>query len=301
MSVEFRPYDHEVDFDRVGEFLLETYEPGNAFANWFQPRWEYMHYHPLIWETPVDRIGMFEEGGRIVGVVHHEHVPNVVYFQTRPGYEHIRPDMLEYAMDVYSGSSWMVDGRKCFCLYVNDFDTELRNLVRSKGFEIHPPSVDHQALFPVDRGVQVPVLPGGFRLQSLAVENDLRKLGKCLWLGFNHQGPLPADDIKGRRFMQSAPHYRHEMNVVAVAPNGDYAAYAGIWVVPENKLAYVEPVATDPTYRRKGLGTAAVLECIRRAVDEGAHKVWVGSIQPFYLAMGFERQFQSDLWIKYLD
>jgi len=47
--------------------------------------------------------------------------------------------------------------------------------------------------------------------------------------------------------------------MVAVAPDGNYASFVGIWPVPESTACYIEPVATDPDYRRMGFGTAVVL------------------------------------------
>jgi predicted N-acetyltransferase YhbS len=49
-----------------------------------------------------------------------------------------------------------------------------------------------------------------------------------------------------------------------------------------------------------GLGTAAVLEGIRRCGEEGATIALVGSEQPFYLEMGFEKLFYIPLWAKQL-
>jgi hypothetical protein len=48
--------------------------------------------------------------------------------------------------------------------------------------------------------------------------------------------------------MQSAPNYRKDLNVVVEAPDGNFVSYCGVWYEPENALAYVEPVATDPDY-----------------------------------------------------
>ena len=76
--------------------------------------------------------------------------------------------------------------------------------------------------------------------------------------------------------------------MVAVAPDGNYASFVGIWPVPESTACYIEPVATDPDYRRMGFGTAVVLEAIRRCAEEGATVAYVGSDQAFYLSMGFE-------------
>lgn len=71
--------------------------------------------------------------------------------------------------------------------------------------------------------------------------------------------------------------------------------------MPENRLAYLEPVATDPDYGRLGLGRAVVLETLRRVQSAGATVAWVGSDQGFYRSFGFRRMFQRDLWVKYLD
>ncbi len=87
--------------------------------------------------------------------------------------------------------------------------------------------------------------------------------------------------------MQSAPNYRKDLNIGAQAPNGDFAAYCGMWYLSAHRLGYVEPVATDPDYRRMGLGRAAVLEGIRRCGELDATVAVVGSSQAFYLSFGF--------------
>jgi len=74
-----------------------------------------------------------------------------------------------------------------------------------------------------------------------------------------------------------------------------------MWYEPTNRYAYVEPVATDPDYRRMGLGKAAVLEGIRRCVGLGAMVAYVGSDQEFYKSMGFKVIYTSECWLKRLD
>lgn len=48
MQASFRQYNHATDYQKVGEFLTRTYRTEGGHINWLQPRWEYMHYHPLI-------------------------------------------------------------------------------------------------------------------------------------------------------------------------------------------------------------------------------------------------------------
>jgi ribosomal protein S18 acetylase RimI-like enzyme len=163
--------------------------------------------------------------------------------------------------------------------------------------EIH----DGYSKYDLTRPIPEATIPDGYRLQSLLAENDHRKINRCLWRGFNHDGEIPDEDLNAPAVAQHAPNFRKDHTIVAVAPNGNYVSYAGIWYVPENRLAYVEPVATDPDHRRLGLGRACVLETLRRVQAAGAEVAWVGSDQPFYAAMGFHKRFQRNLWVKWLD
>jgi predicted N-acetyltransferase YhbS len=71
-----------------------------------------------------------------------------------------------------------------------------------------------------------------------------------------------------------------------------------MWHDEHNRIAYIEPVATDPDYRRIGLGRAAALEGMRRRSALGADLAFVGSDQPFYTAIGFARVFTANCWVK---
>ena len=74
-----------------------------------------------------------------------------------------------------------------------------------------------------------------------------------------------------------------------------------MWYEPVNRIAYVEPVATDPDYRRIGLGKAAVWEGIRRSGELGAEVAYVGSDQLFYKSIGFKVLYKSNCWIKHFN
>ena len=101
--------------------------------------------------------------------------------------------------------------------------------------------------------------------------------------------------------MQSAPGFRKDLTIVVEAPDGHFVSYSGTWFEPTNGYAYVEPVATDPDYRRRGLGKAAVLEGIRRCGELGARVAYVGSDLAFYMAIGFVKMHTSQCWTRYLD
>lgn len=71
-----------------------------------------------------------------------------------------------------------------------------------------------------------------------------------------------------------------------------------MWYTPDIDYAVVEPVATDPDYRRMGLGKAVVLEGVRRCFAEGANTIYVGSGQQFYSDIGFKPIAATRRWTK---
>ena len=144
-------------------------------------------------------------------------------------------------------------------------------------------------------------LPDGFRLTSLAEECDWAKVHRVLWRGFDHGDDVPMneEEFESRRSMFDTPKARRDLKVTVKAPNGDFVAFSGMFYESTGRFAYVEPVATDPDYRRMGLGKAAVLEGIRRCGALGADVAYVGSDQDFYLALGFKKLYATQSWVKY--
>lgn len=301
MSVKFRKYDHANDFKRVGDFLAEHYQPDNRDGNFPQPAWEYMHGHPWLDEKSLDKIGVWEDAGEIAGVVHYEHKPGEAFFEIHPGYTYLKPEMLEHAEKYLYGKTQ--DGQRYIKAFINEFDKEFEVLAKSCGYQKEDNShARHMSQLVITQPFRTGIpLPDGFKLKSLEENNDLAKLDRVIYRGFNHGDEPPAFDFEGRKKQQAVPNYRKDLNIVIVAPDGNYVAYAGTWFEKVNKYAYVEPVCTDPDYRRKGLGKAAVLEGIRRCGELGAKVAYVGSSQPFYQTLGFRLLFFCNCWIKYLD
>lgn len=300
MATAIRAYDHANDYPAVNDLLIETYEPGDTFANWLQPRWEYMHAHEYARNLPVERFGVAEVDGTLVGIIHFEHDPAIAYLQVWPGHREVASDLLRHGTQHLGGHSEAFT-RDVIGVYINDFDEPMQDLAATHGFERCEDHGEVNSRYPLDRPIPDVPLPAGFRLQSLDDDNDFAQTDRVLWRGFGHEGEPPPSSPQAREESQQTPGFRKDLTIVAVAPDGAYASYAGMWFVPENRLAYVEPVATDPNYRRMGLARAAVSESLRRVAELGAEVAWVGSDQSLYLNMGFASSFRMDLWVRNLD
>ncbi len=296
MSIVVRNYDRENDYEKVGRLLTDTYRPGRYHTNWFLSRWEYMHFHPMLDTAALPHIGIWENGDKIVGVVNFEHKLGPTYFQVHPDYSYLKPEMLAYAKNNLGGTK--EDGSKFIGAYINDFDPEFEVMAQDQGFRKSSEHSECMSEFVIPDPFPNISVPNGFRIISLDDRDDLYETNRLIHRGFDHPGEPPKTGLEERQLMQSAPNFDKRLNIIVEANNGDYCAYGGIWYEPELHIAYVEPVCTDPDYRRRGLGTAAVLESIRRCGELGASVAFVGSELPFYLSMGFKKLYNISLWVK---
>lgn len=302
MNTNFRRYDHARDYARISDFLIAHYQPDNADGNWIEPAWEYMHFHPALDSAHMDRFGIWEVGGEVVAVVHYEWHMGEAFFESHPAHGYLRTEMLAYAEANLTGLSEK-DGRKVLCAYVNDNDAEFLSLVQARGYASDVDEDRPLSRFAIPDPFPQITLPEGFRLTSLAEACDWAKVQRVLWRGFDHGGQVPMNqaELDSRRRMFDTPRARRDLKIAVTAPNGDFAAFCGMFHEPTGRFAYVEPVATDPAYRRMGLGRAAVLEGIRRCGRLGAEVAYVGSAQAFYLALGFSKLYTTQCWVKYLE
>ncbi len=294
MSISFRNYQPPEDYRKISEFLIENFQPGNQDGNWVEPGWEYMHGHPYLQPHYLPKIGIWEEDRKIIAVVIFEEGLGDAFFQFKAGYRYLRSDMLDYAEANLANENGYLN------VYITDFDHAFIALVEKRGYQLTPHGDRPTAIFKIPDPFPEIVLPDGYRLISLADWPDWSKVHQVMWRGFDH-GEVPEitqEDMEMRRKMFDTVTADLNLKIVVVAPNGDFVSICGMFYQPDNRFAYVEPVATDPDYRRKGLGKAAVLEGVRRCAERGAVEAIVGSDQEFYQAIGFEVKYYTQCWQK---
>jgi len=256
-----------------------------------------MHSHPNLDRDRLDAIGVWESAGEIVGLIHHEGRMGVIYIQLDPRFSSLNAEMMEYAAE-HLADDFKV-GRAVH-VHIDDSDEALERAAMAQGYEKLGAEYDepHTRLIIPTPFPEITV-PDRFRIQSLADEFDVEKIHRVLHRGFDHDGEPPADELDGRRRKLSAPNFRRDLTMVAVSEeDGAYVSFAGIWPVPGSTNCYLEPVATDPDYRRMGLGSATVMEAVRRCALEGATIAFGGADTPFYLSMGFKLYRRQCAWRK---
>ena len=123
----------------------------------------------------------------------------------------------------------------------------------------------------LDDPIAVPTLPQGFSVRGVAGENEITNRASAHREAFH---PSRVTDEGSARLMRMRD-YDRELDVVAVAPEGTLAAYAMTWLDVTNQVGEFEPVGTRPSFQRRGLARAVLLQGMRRLRERGANTVLV--------------------------
>jgi GNAT superfamily N-acetyltransferase len=298
MSVKFKFYDNTVvygnDYDRVRNFLIELDSHNYHFGRW---DWMFMSLS-AEWADPegIEKVGIWEDGHKVVAITTYDTKLGSAFLLTLKGYEILKEEMF-----IFAKANLTKDD--LFRVLVLDGDQEMQNIVEKANFY---PTQDKEcdAIYPIDLDKIKYDLPKGFKITSLEENFDVYKYGQALWKGFNHEineeGPFSFYWEKhSKEYINAwkAPNIDMNLKISVMAPNGDFVSHCGMWYDKKSKSALVEPVATEPAYRKMGLGKAAVLEGIKRCGELGAERAFVGSSQQFYYSIGF-RPYATSTWWK---
>jgi mycothiol synthase len=285
MPMANRSYQHPHDFERLTRFLSQA---RTAVAHS-----HYLHVGDLTWQVfhmlaayrPADLIQIWEDArGDILGFV--------LLFPPYGGFElQLRPqepgtalaaELLEWAEQHLPAS----DRRSTLA---NNHDAARIALLGEQGYV-----PDGEWLYlerPLNDSLPHAHIPPGFVVRSLLDDQEAAARAIVLAAAFE----APPQPERYQQFMR-APGYARDLDIVAVAPNHRFAAFAMCWVDRDNQVGQFEPVGTAPEFRRQGLAQAVVAEGLRRMQQYGAKRAVViaeaaeEAACELYASVGFRTQ-----------
>ena len=293
MAVRFRNYTQQAgitdDYYKVRTFLVKL-----GYSEFVYARWDWMATHSYLDKSAVGRIGLWEDNGMLVGIATFDTVLGNAYCLAFPDYSFLKKDMVIY-------SKQNLRGEDKFGIVILDSDIQFQDIAAELGF-IATPDKENDSVFYIDKISTSYTLPSGFSITSMKDTYDRYKYRSVLWKGFNHElkgeGELKYSIETDKEVDNEMirPFVDLNLKIAVVNKEGDFVSYCGMWYEPEAGFAIIEPVATDPAYRKMGLGKAAVLEGIKRVGQLGAKIVFVGSNQQFYYSIGLRPYATSTVW-----
>jgi GNAT superfamily N-acetyltransferase len=151
-------------------------------------------------------------------------------------------------------------------------DRELQHFFAQQGYTRDEDFMFHNRRSLTDP-IPEPSLPEGFSVRHVGGEAEWHERVEThreVW----HPSRVT---LEAYRRLRQAPGYIPELDLVVVAPDGGFAAYCICWLDRVNRIGEFEPVGTRPAYRGQRLGTAVMLEGLRRLQAHGAQTAIVYS------------------------
>ena len=296
MPVVSRGYDAERDFQRVMKFLRDSFAETGSLHNWLPPRFENSRAEVAsgtrLWEE-VDG-----PEPRVVAVANPE--TRYVYFiQMDPDYAYLEGEVVEWIVEHCASQKSSGEELKVSIVALEG-NPAREAVLREHGFERGPV----YGIFRL-RAVDAPIPdvrpPEGYVIRSVRPEEDFDRIAAAVRVVFGHGEWFTREVLEG---LSRASFYRDDLDLVAVAPNGDIASFCTFRMDPPSRVTELEPMGTLPEYRRKGLAKALLVEGFRRLKRYDPTLLYIGGAADtpeanrLYEVTGFTERYDYYHWHK---
>jgi mycothiol synthase len=312
IRLSVRTYQNENDYWQIREFLRQVSLLNDRHEySWSLLRWDYWvwHVNMNIYHMDLqDVISLWEWDGQPVAMLNPD-MPGEVFFQVHPGYRNaeLHCQMLDIAEEKLAHQK--EGGKKELIAWVNEEDALHKDILTQRGYIRSASKAEHMRRRALTQpasspcGIPDAMIPSGYTVRSLGDESELPARSWLSWKVFHPDEP--DEKYQGwewYRNVQRVPLYNRDLDIVAVAPDGELAAFCTVWVDDVTRIAVFEPVGTHPNHQKRGLGKAVMGEGLRRAQKLGATLASVSSYSEgahaLYASMGFTEFDLLEPWIK---
>lgn len=309
MKVFSHPYETEDDFWRMRAFLRQVFLLNHRLERcWHVARLEYARWHSCLncAKVSLEEVAhLWESEGQLIAFLMPDGGRGEAHLCVHPAWDtrELEEEMLSVAEERLAAIQ-PDDSRKLY-VWAPEPDNLRQELLIQHGYH-KDDWPEYQWRRDLDMPIPVAPAPSGYTIRPLG--DGLELLERCYasGLGF-HEGDIKIavenrDDPTWYRNIQTAPLYRRDLDLVAIAPDGAIAAFCTIWLDDVTRSAYFEPVATVPAHQRRGLGKALMSEGLRRLQRMGATRAFVSGYSAaanalYRSVMGSEHEL-NEVWVK---
>ncbi len=307
MKLILRKYRTESDGEKIRQFLREVFLANDRREiSWPLYRWDYWRWHVnenifkfdlsaaiFLWETP---------DGRLAAVLNPDG-PGEAFLQVHPEFHtpELEVEMLSTAETQFATTQ--AEGRQRLVVWAHENDLLRQDVLKRRGYAKSQWLPEHQRRRAMSQPIPEIPTPDGYILRTLGGVDEHPARSWVSWKAFHPDEP--DEKYEGWDWyanVQRAPLYRRDLDLVAAAPNGEFAAFGTLWFDEVTRAAAFEPVGTHPNHQRKGLGKALMAEGLRRVRDLGATLCTVVSYSQaagaLYASLGFTKYDLSEPWVK---
>lgn len=273
MTLSMRAFQNDEDYWRIRAFLREVFLLNDRQElSWQVARLDYWRYfgNECLEHYALDQAIRFWEtaDGQIVATLMPEG-RGTAYLQVHPQFRtpELEEDMLREAEATLAEPG--EDDRRHLTVWAHQHDALRQQILVKRGY-IRGDWPEYQRGRSLDIPIPDTVPPPGYTIRSLGDVSEVPARSWVSWRAFHPDEP--EDAYIGWEWylhIQRCPLYRRDLDLVAVAPDGELAAITTLWYDDVTRTGYFEPVGTSPEHQRRGLGKAIMCEGLRRLRNLG--------------------------------
>ena len=312
MTLKTRSFAWNADFELVRAFLIHTYNLTHAPHNWIPSMFENIKFGPCgpeyrdeddayikIWEEAGDQDA--PSVSRIMAVTFCKPSGDC-WIQIHPHSRSVEREIVlwieKQRKEGTHDQTWTPE----LHFYVDEPDAERKALLAELDYEdtgLH----EYNRTRPVDLPIPDYQLPDGFIIRSADVEEDFVQYKTVLEAVFPHCRCMTERTAK---IYSTASFYHKDLDLVAVDPQGTFAAFCTVRLDPVSRMAELEPVGTHPRYRQLGLARSVICEGLRRLQKYNPSLICIqgaaatAAANRLYDAVGFTHKIEVHIWRKRL-
>jgi mycothiol synthase len=312
MTVVQRRYEGEEDYWRIRDFLRQVFLlNGRRESSWQAYRWDYWRWHGvenLGHGSLEQNVFLWEDSTGEIAAVLNSEGPGSAFLHVHPDRRLpiLEEEMLEIA-EQHLGIP-MAEGGPRLEVWALAQDAQRQEILTSRGYhkgewpEFQRRRSLHRS--PADQ-IAGAFVAEGYTVRALGDSDEHPARNWLSWRAFHPDEPDEDFDPRDYRDnIKRAPLYRRDLDLIAVAPDGEFASFCTVWFDDVTRTGAFEPVGTAPEHQLQGLGKAVMTEGLRRLQQLGATLAFVGSYRTaahaLYESVGFTQYDLNERWIKRL-
>ena len=286
MMLTLRKYQTEEDYWRIRNFLREVFmDNDRRMLSWPVARLDYWRWHGILNlgdGTLEEDVYLWETAeGHIAAVLNREGAGQA-FLQIHPTFKttELEDQMIAQAEDHLRAPSRR--GGLVLWVWTDSGDIQRQGILERRGYTHIAEADEHQWR----RSLELPIpnnpVREGYRVRPLGDVSENSSRSWASWRAFHSDEPDEKydRDLSWYQNIQTAPLYRRDLDLVAIAPSGEVAAFTTIWYDDVTRCGYFEPVGTMPEHQRHGLARSLLCEGMRRLKQVGATQVMTTGGEP---------------------
>ncbi|MCK4849516.1 MAG: GNAT family N-acetyltransferase [Candidatus Heimdallarchaeota archaeon] len=262
MVIRSRAYDKKKDFKSVMVFLAELFVKTQSYENWFPDRFENSSEDRedviRIWEKYDETTN--PNVNKIVALTTRDS-PNDFFLHIDPDHRFLEKEMIEWLEKYYSNKKKKEMKDRQLTINILEGNAQREALLTELGY-INQKIYAYYRIRDGDTSVPNFGCPKGFKIRAIR-KDEFEQQALLIQRVFGHGEWFTSDILE---WIASCSFHKEELDLVAVTPAGIIASFCTFRLDPISRIISLEPMGTNPDFRRLGLAKALLTEGIKRSM-----------------------------------